>query len=187
MHLAAADAEGSTNATEVMTLQAERWIMHPTLAGSCQSCPVYNLLLEVQAQARSAAIGKSINVSSIHALDNGNNNSPYAIGKRAGAAALLDLGGHYSLTLYLPAVIGSRLAGRLAILNGLPKPIFGLAVRMLSATRPQIWNIVRNEVSLVGLRSCLPGQSAPVEARRRRGILELKPGITGLAQSTGSK
>lgn len=134
------------------------------LAGSCQSCPVYNLLLEVQAQARIAAIGK-----------------------RAGAAALLDLGGRYSPTLYLLAVIGSRLAGQLAILNGLPKPIFGLAVRMLSATRPQIWNIVRNEVSLVGLRSCLPGQSAPVEARRRRGVLELKPGITGLAQSTGSK
>jgi lipopolysaccharide/colanic/teichoic acid biosynthesis glycosyltransferase len=50
---------------------------------------------------------------------------------------------------------------------------------------PQVWNIFRNEVSLVGPRPCLPIQEPLIEARRRRGVLELKPGITGLAQVNG--
>jgi lipopolysaccharide/colanic/teichoic acid biosynthesis glycosyltransferase len=268
-------------------------------------------MLEVQAQARSAAIGKFINVSSIHALDDGNNSS-YAASKRAGVTVLRDLDSH-SLSLYLPAIVGTRLAGRLAVLDGLPAPILNLMVGMLSALRPtlhveklahylleragtetetevilsegqgsnlfyrsvkrtidlgfavavtvafwwlmiviwiviklqspgpgifaqdrvgrrgkmftcykfrtmklgtaqaatnevsassvtalghflrrtkidelpQIWNIFRNEVSLVGPRPCLPVQGALVEARRRHGVLELKPGITGLAQVNG--
>lgn len=50
---------------------------------------------------------------------------------------------------------------------------------------PQILNIFRNEISLVGPRPCLPVQSELVEARRIRGVLEIKPGITGLAQIEG--
>jgi lipopolysaccharide/colanic/teichoic acid biosynthesis glycosyltransferase len=50
---------------------------------------------------------------------------------------------------------------------------------------PQIWNILRNEVSLVGPRPCLPVQVELIEARRRRGVLRLKPGISGLAQING--
>lgn len=47
---------------------------------------------------------------------------------------------------------------------------------------PQIWNILRNEVSLIGPRPCLPMQTVLIEARRRRGVLRAKPGISGLAQ-----
>ncbi|RWO82890.1 hybrid nucleoside-diphosphate sugar epimerase/sugar transferase [Mesorhizobium sp.] len=47
---------------------------------------------------------------------------------------------------------------------------------------PQIWNIIRNETSLVGPRPCLPVQTELIEARKRRGVLNIKPGITGLAQ-----
>lgn len=50
---------------------------------------------------------------------------------------------------------------------------------------PQILNILRDEISLVGPRPCLPVQVELVEARRRRGVLEVKPGITGLAQIEG--
>ena len=50
---------------------------------------------------------------------------------------------------------------------------------------PQIWNILRNEVSLIGPRPCLPVQVELVAARRRRGVLRLKPGISGLAQIYG--
>jgi lipopolysaccharide/colanic/teichoic acid biosynthesis glycosyltransferase/NAD(P)-dependent dehydrogenase (short-subunit alcohol dehydrogenase family) len=50
---------------------------------------------------------------------------------------------------------------------------------------PQILNLLRNEMSLVGPRPCLPVQQELVEARRRRGVLRLKPGITGLAQIEG--
>lgn len=50
---------------------------------------------------------------------------------------------------------------------------------------PQILNILRDEISLVGPRPCLPVQTELVEARRDRGVLEVKPGITGLAQIEG--
>lgn len=47
---------------------------------------------------------------------------------------------------------------------------------------PQIWNIFRNEISLVGPRPCLPVQSELIAERGRRGVLTMKPGITGYAQ-----
>ncbi len=47
---------------------------------------------------------------------------------------------------------------------------------------PQVWNILRNEVSLVGPRPCLPVQTLLVEQRSKRRVLSVKPGITGLAQ-----
>lgn len=50
---------------------------------------------------------------------------------------------------------------------------------------PQIINILRNEISLIGPRPCLPMQTQLVEARRRLGVLTLKPGISGLAQVNG--
>jgi lipopolysaccharide/colanic/teichoic acid biosynthesis glycosyltransferase len=50
---------------------------------------------------------------------------------------------------------------------------------------PQIINIYRNEISLIGPRPCLPVQQELVEARRRLGVLALKPGISGLAQVNG--
>jgi O-antigen biosynthesis protein WbqP len=50
---------------------------------------------------------------------------------------------------------------------------------------PQLWNVLKGEMSLVGPRPCLPEQTALVEARRRRGVAALRPGITGLAQLRG--
>ncbi len=50
---------------------------------------------------------------------------------------------------------------------------------------PQILNILRNEISLVGPRPCLPVQVELIEARRRQSVLDVKPGITGLAQIEG--
>ena len=47
---------------------------------------------------------------------------------------------------------------------------------------PQIWNIVKNEVGLVGPRPCLPVQADLIRERSKRGVLDLVPGITGLAQ-----
>lgn len=47
---------------------------------------------------------------------------------------------------------------------------------------PQIINIFRNEMSLVGPRPCLPLQMELIRLRKLRGVLALKPGITGLAQ-----
>lgn len=50
---------------------------------------------------------------------------------------------------------------------------------------PQLWNVLKGEMSLVGPRPCLPTQVELVEERRSRGVLALRPGITGLAQVRG--
>lgn len=50
---------------------------------------------------------------------------------------------------------------------------------------PQLWNVLRGEMSLVGPRPSLPSQTELVEERRARGVLSLRPGITGTAQLAG--
>lgn len=50
---------------------------------------------------------------------------------------------------------------------------------------PQLWNVLKGEMSLVGPRPSLPSQHELIEERGRRGVLELRPGITGLAQVRG--
>ncbi len=47
---------------------------------------------------------------------------------------------------------------------------------------PQLWNVLKGEMSLVGPRPCLPSQGELIEERRRRGVLALRPGITGWSQ-----
>ncbi|MFO7903239.1 MAG: sugar transferase [Pirellulaceae bacterium] len=50
---------------------------------------------------------------------------------------------------------------------------------------PQLWNVLRGEMSLVGPRPCLPNQEELIEERRKRGVFDVRPGITGLAQVNG--
>ena len=50
---------------------------------------------------------------------------------------------------------------------------------------PQIWNILKGELSLLGPRPCLPVQKALIAERERRCVLDVLPGITGLAQIQG--
>ncbi len=50
---------------------------------------------------------------------------------------------------------------------------------------PQLWNVIAGEMSLVGPRPCLPGQTELVARRRQLGVYALRPGITGLAQLRG--
>jgi O-antigen biosynthesis protein WbqP len=50
---------------------------------------------------------------------------------------------------------------------------------------PQIWNVLTGEMSFVGPRPSLTTQTDVIEARRRRGVLALRPGITGTAQVLG--
>jgi O-antigen biosynthesis protein WbqP len=61
--------------------------------------------------------------------------------------------------------------------------------RFLRATKldelPQLWNILRGQMSFVGPRPCLPTQTELIQARQRLGVLTLLPGITGLAQVQG--
>lgn len=50
---------------------------------------------------------------------------------------------------------------------------------------PQLWNVLVGDMSLVGPRPCLPSQVELIEERRKRRVLALRPGITGLAQIYG--
>jgi lipopolysaccharide/colanic/teichoic acid biosynthesis glycosyltransferase len=47
---------------------------------------------------------------------------------------------------------------------------------------PQVVNVLMNQMALVGPRPCLPTQTELIARRADRGVLDLKPGITGLAQ-----
>lgn len=47
---------------------------------------------------------------------------------------------------------------------------------------PQLWNVLKGEMSLVGPRPCLPNQQELIAARAAAGVFAVRPGITGLAQ-----
>lgn len=50
---------------------------------------------------------------------------------------------------------------------------------------PQLWNVLKGEMSLVGPRPCLFNQTELIEERAARGVFAVRPGITGLAQIKG--
>lgn len=47
---------------------------------------------------------------------------------------------------------------------------------------PQLWNVVKGEMSLVGPRPCLFNQTELITERVSLGVFSARPGITGLAQ-----
>lgn len=47
---------------------------------------------------------------------------------------------------------------------------------------PQLWNVLKGEMSLVGPRPCLFNQKELITEREYLGVLQARPGITGLAQ-----
>jgi lipopolysaccharide/colanic/teichoic acid biosynthesis glycosyltransferase len=50
---------------------------------------------------------------------------------------------------------------------------------------PQLWNVLKGDMSLVGPRPCLPSQEELVKRRSDAGVLDVRPGISGLAQVNG--
>lgn len=47
---------------------------------------------------------------------------------------------------------------------------------------PQLFNVLLGHMSLVGPRPCLPSQTKLVKEREYRGVFNVRPGVTGLAQ-----
>lgn len=64
-------------------------------------------------------------------------------------------------------------------------PIGGFLRKTSLDELPQLWNILRGEMSFVGPRPALFNQADLIEARTRRHIDELLPGLTGWAQVNG--
>ena len=50
---------------------------------------------------------------------------------------------------------------------------------------PQLWNVLKGEMSLVGPRPGLPNQLELTQEREKYGIYSVRPGITGLSQING--
>ncbi len=94
-------------------------------------------LLATARAAQAAGVARFVNLSSTHALDLANG-SLFARSKREGAAALAEVPGLPSVTLYLPAVHGSRFSGKLARLNALPPWLARGAFICLAALKPTV-------------------------------------------------
>lgn len=50
---------------------------------------------------------------------------------------------------------------------------------------PQLWNVLKGEMSLVGPRPGLFNQEELTNAREKHGVFTVRPGITGLSQVNG--
>lgn len=75
------------------------------------------------------------------------------------------------------AHVASHLANRDAI-----TPLGHFLRRSKLDELPQLWNVLKGEMSLVGPRPCLFSQQELIDERAKRGVFEVRPGITGLAQ-----
>jgi len=47
---------------------------------------------------------------------------------------------------------------------------------------PQLINVIKGEMSIVGPRPCLPNQHKVIKARDTKNVFSVRPGVTGLAQ-----
>ena len=63
-------------------------------------------------------------------------------------------------------------------------PVGGVLRRWALDELPQLWNVVKGDMSLVGPRPALPGETARY-SNRLRTRLQVKPGLTGLWQVNG--
>lgn len=70
--------------------------------------------------------------------------------------------------------------------NGLPVTRTGRIIRRTNIDEiPQLVNVLRGDMSLVGPRPPLPSQEALCRMREENGALKCAPGLTGLAQVNG--
>ena len=96
-------------------------------------------------------------------------------------------GDEFDLLKLRTMVVGAELKGAgLAVNEGDPRITkVGRVLRRLSLDElPQLWNVVRGDMSIVGPRPTLGYQVERYTPRQRR-RLEVKPGITGWAQVHG--
>lgn len=75
------------------------------------------------------------------------------------------------------ASVASHLASASAI-----TPFGGFLRKTKLDELPQLWNVLKGEMSLVGPRPCLFNQEELIAEREKRGVFRCRPGITGLAQ-----
>ncbi|MFZ3129472.1 MAG: sugar transferase [Rhodoferax sp.] len=86
-----------------------------------------------------------------------------------------------SMRIETPAVATHLLANPSAYLT----PIGGVLRKSSLDELPQLWSIIKGDMSFVGPRPALYNQHDLITLRSQYGIHELKPGLTGWAQVNG--
>lgn len=97
------------------------------------------------------------------------------------------MGRPFTLLKFRTMVVGAeRMGGGLRVSAGDQRITrAGRALRALSLDElPQVWNVLRGDMSLVGPRPTVASQVERYDARQRR-RLAARPGLTGLAQVRG--
>ena len=108
------------------------------------------------------------------------NGSPLFIQKRVGQKLE-----SFSLIKFRTMPKGVRSAGTHLIKN-VKFSLFGHFLRKTKIDEiPQLLNVLFGDMSLVGPRPCLLNQRKLISERKKRGVFNVKPGITGLAQISG--
>ena len=81
--------------------------------------------------------------------------------------------------------IGTKQAGTHEVSSAAVTPLGRKLRRYKLDELPQLWNVLWGNMSLIGPRPCLPVQEKLVRLRREAGVLDIRPGISGLAQVVG--
>jgi O-antigen biosynthesis protein WbqP len=91
----------------------------------------------------------------------------------------------FSLIKFRTMPMGVRSAGTHLIKN-IKLTSFGNFLRTTKIDEiPQLLNVLKGDMSLVGPRPCLLNQRRLISERKKRGVFKVRPGITGLAQISG--
>lgn len=78
--------------------------------------------------------------------------------------------------------VGTVQAGTHEVSGSSVTPLGARLRRLKIDELPQLWNVLIGEMSFIGPRPCLPSQQELVERRLAAGVLDVRPGISGLAQ-----
>lgn len=78
--------------------------------------------------------------------------------------------------------VGTVQAGTHEVSGSSVTPLGARLRRLKIDELPQLWNVLIGEMSFIGPRPCLPSQHELVERRLSAGVLDVRPGISGLAQ-----
>jgi lipopolysaccharide/colanic/teichoic acid biosynthesis glycosyltransferase len=81
--------------------------------------------------------------------------------------------------------VGTVQAGTHEVSGSSVTPLGSRLRRLKIDELPQLWNVLKGDMSLVGPRPCLPSQEELVKRRSDAGVLDVRPGISGLAQVNG--
>ena len=72
------------------------------------------------------------------------------------------------------------------LVNGSAITTIGSILRLTKLDElPQMWNVLKGDMSFVGPRPCLTNQKKLIKERHKHKIFTILPGITGLAQVKG--